>query len=318
MIYGYARRSTDMEDQAESLTRQNQRIRDLVANERPGQTFGGVVSETVSATKVPYDQRPEFMQLLERLRPGDELVVENIYRLDRGTYRMPALLEILSQRKITLTVIDLTMFRDGIPLGEVQGKIAVCGLMMAGAIWSENHRQGRIRSIQNLKAAGKPWNSVPPIGKKWGEDEHGKSTWEKDIDAQGVIREAVYRHHGIWHENPGVCEPLLEVAKRFANKKISIPRFRGKSNLGIKNTSPPHQRRRLLARWTHHPRTKCRWCDWRILKRVYSQYVNALIAGEEFGVAIEKIVEFEPERERELRWLQKVFREQYGEGLKVH
>lgn len=310
MIYGYARRSTPFEDQKDSLLRQNHRITELAAT-RSG-SFWGVEEETGSAHKTPYDKRPVFMVLLTRLKKGDELIVENLQRLDRGPYRVPKLLEELRIRGVTLTLLDPAVYRDGIPLDELQGQMFIYTLCTAGAVWMAQHRQGRRDSCRIKKAKHEPYTSFPPLGFQWGEDDKGKSVWVNDFPSQDAIRELVRRYHGIWHGS-GECEPVLNIAKDFLTRNVTLAGCRGKSNLGyITDTDPKKKRRRLVHRYKH-TKTGCPGIDHRAMRKAYARYVNELLLDEtEFAMPIDDYSETEPKHVDELRWLQKVFREQWG------
>lgn len=94
MIYGYARVST--KDQ--NLESQ------LVQLERYG--VDEIVSEKVSGVA---KKRPELENLLERLQPGDTLVVIRMDRLGRSTKQLLDLVEEFTERDVHLVILDMNI-----------------------------------------------------------------------------------------------------------------------------------------------------------------------------------------------------------------
>ncbi len=65
------------------------------------------VKEYGSASKIAYDRRPGFQQLLEAMQKGDVLIVEKLDRIDRDSMRQVCAVKLLAiDRKIRLIVLE--------------------------------------------------------------------------------------------------------------------------------------------------------------------------------------------------------------------
>ena len=311
MIYGYARKSTSYEEQEESLPRQIRKITERAAT-RSG-AFGGIESETRSAWKFEWRKRPAFMNVFAKLRKGDELIVENLERLDRGAFRVMGLLNELEQKKIILTILEPDLYPNGIPLGEPEGKIFIYTLGIRLTYDGAARSKARKREAKALKEAGEPYTAYPPLGFKWGEKPDGRSRFVDDFAAQEVMREVVRRYHGSWRGNPP--EPLRHIAHDLldSNRHL-VAGYRGKSNLTKKATdTPPERLHRKLAKIVTHAGNGRTYIEFKGLKTAYAHYVNELLNdGTEFGKPISLYDEIDPQHAMELRWLQGEFSRLWG------
>jgi len=309
--WGYARRSTDYEDQAESLTRQCSKIPLKFAQIKlsyPNLQFDpekNIFSETISATTVRYDERPECVKLFSLLRKGDHLIVENLQRLDRGALRQVACLSRLKDMGIFLWDIDSPLFPNGVQLDSYMGAILITACHMQTIMWGMASSEGRKRSAAAKKAKNEPYTTWPPIGFMWGEDENRRSIWVEDIPAQDLIREIVFRRHGCWHLTPNVCESWADIGYDMLARKASFAGTRGKSNLDVSKIATPRRRRLayIRPRMDGTPLLECKH-----MKFVYRQYRDQLLSGFEFKIPIEEAKLLRPGRKEELEWLLKVFK----------
>src|SRR3954471_16958943 len=152
--FGYARTST--RDQEAGLQAQ---IRDLIT---VGCAERDIYTEQASSVR----ERPELDLLRRRiLRPGDVLVVTRLDRLARSARDTLALAEELSQRGVTLKILDPAMTIE--PPGRANGSMAgamsrmILTVMAAMAqlereIMLERQREGIARAKAEGKYKGQP------------------------------------------------------------------------------------------------------------------------------------------------------------------
>lgn len=308
--WGYARRSTEYEEQAESLTRQESRIREKfeqIARENPQLKMGRVFCETESATMTAYTDRPECMAMLHSLKNGDVVIVENLERLDRNGIRQVDCLRELQKRKVVLWVLDNLFFPSGIDLNSYYGQAMVLASAMQTVQWGQRASEGRKRSIAHLKKEGLPYTTYPPLGFKWSEDDQEKSRWVPDFEARTVIREIVLRRTGAWYATPLKRESWRVLAREMADRKVYLAGTRGKSNSAYKTPSEKHRTRRYLARYAVSEKTGRQKIIAYPMRRAFRQYGRDLLDGKEFQIPLTTILAENPERRDEIEYLIRYF-----------
>lgn len=108
MIYGYARVSTSGQAKnGNSLEAQEEELRQYGCGE--------IVKEAYTGTKV---ERPRFEELLERMQPGDTLMVTKLDRFARTAVDGVQKVESLLQRGIKVHVLNMGLIEDT-PIGRL-------------------------------------------------------------------------------------------------------------------------------------------------------------------------------------------------------
>lgn len=143
--FGYGRISTRDQDV------QNQRLE----IERAGYTvdywFADQISGKVSAT-----QRPQFRELLDKIRDGERLVVAKLDRLGRDAMDIGATIKLLAARRIEVIVLQL----GKLDLTSAAGKMILCVLAamaeMERDLLVERTQSGLARAKAEGKVLGRP------------------------------------------------------------------------------------------------------------------------------------------------------------------
>ena len=108
MIYGYARVSTaGQEAHGGSLEDQETRLREAGAQE--------IVKDAFTGTKM---ERPAFSQLIERLQPGDVLIVTKLDRFARTAAEGAQTIQTLLARGVVVQVLNMGRI-DNSPMGKL-------------------------------------------------------------------------------------------------------------------------------------------------------------------------------------------------------
>ena len=107
MIYGYARVSTRGQQKGNSLEDQSVKLKEAGCKE--------IICETYTGTKV---DRPQFTELLKKLKPGDELVVCKIDRFARTASEGSDIVSQLVDNGIVVNVLNMGR-ADNSPMGKL-------------------------------------------------------------------------------------------------------------------------------------------------------------------------------------------------------
>lgn len=131
------------------------RQRDAV--EKAGVNPLQIFEETYTGMKM---KRPVFEKLLEKLRPGDEIVVDDLARLGRNRDELFLTIENLSQQKIRITCI----FQPYIKFDETDatGKLFLNLMLDINEFYREFHREQTMRGLEAATKRGK--RAGRPIG----------------------------------------------------------------------------------------------------------------------------------------------------------
>ena len=108
MIYGYARVSTVRQmKNGNSLEDQIAKLKEAGALE--------VVCDSYTGTKM---DRPEFSALLDRLQPGDKLIVTKLDRFARTAVEGGAIVKELHEKGVTIHILNMGI-ADNTPMGKL-------------------------------------------------------------------------------------------------------------------------------------------------------------------------------------------------------
>jgi len=144
-IFGYGRVSTA--DQ----TSENQRIE----IERAGYAVEYWLSDTVSGS-AHAAQRPQFKELLGKIRRGDTLVVSKLDRLGRDAPDVLATIKHLAALKVEVIVLQLGKLDLGSPAGKLMLAMLAAVAAMERDLLIERTQAGLARAKAEGKTLGRP------------------------------------------------------------------------------------------------------------------------------------------------------------------
>lgn len=108
MIYGYARVSTVKQMRnGNSIDDQVQQLKEAGAQE--------IVTDSYTGTKM---DRPQFTALLERIQPGDKLVVTKLDRFARTAVEGGTIVKALHEKGVTIHILNMGI-ADNSPMGKL-------------------------------------------------------------------------------------------------------------------------------------------------------------------------------------------------------
>ena len=151
MIYGYARVSTvkqmksgnSIEDQVKQLT-------EAGAQE--------IVTDSYTGTKM---ERPNFMALLERLQPGDKLIVTKLDRFARTAVEGGAIVKQLHENGITIHILNMGI-ADNTPMGKLMMTMLLAFAEFERDMIVERTQRGKeIARLNNKRVDGRPKKYKP-------------------------------------------------------------------------------------------------------------------------------------------------------------
>lgn len=156
MIYGYARVSTDRQEN--SAEAQSARL--LAYCEQSGLPFGGLfVDQDQSAYKIPMARRREAKKLLDALDRGDTLVFTKIDRCFRSLQDQCNTLAKWEEQGIRVVILDMPIQYD-----DPYGRCTLAVIGSTSQLASELTGQ-RVREVNAyLKANNLPYSSSRPFG----------------------------------------------------------------------------------------------------------------------------------------------------------
>ena len=136
MVYGYCRVSTQMQARdGNSLEAQKRLLKENGAEE--------IYSDAFTGTK---SHRPELDKLLDKLQPGDKLVITKLDRIARSASQGIELIQTLLDNSITVHVLNMGLM-DNTPTGKL-----IRNIMLA---FAEFERDMIIERTQEGKAIAK-------------------------------------------------------------------------------------------------------------------------------------------------------------------
>lgn len=108
MIYGYARVSTVKQmKNGNSIDEQVQKLKEAGAQE--------IITDSYTGTKM---ERPQFTALLQRLQPGDKLIVTKLDRFARTAVEGGAIVKELHEKGVTIHILNMGI-ADNSPMGKL-------------------------------------------------------------------------------------------------------------------------------------------------------------------------------------------------------
>src|SRR5664280_304981 len=179
-ILGYARVSTG--DQ--SLDRQKDEL--TAAGAEP------VYSEVGSGKKGAV--RPQWDELLRSLRNGDTLMVTELSRLGRSTSQLSQLADDLSDRGISLKILNLGI-DTGTPSGKLVYSIIAAVAEMERALLIERTNSGLAAARARGRNGGRKPSMTPAMVRKAQRQYDARELTVAEIARlAGVSRQTLYRH----------------------------------------------------------------------------------------------------------------------------
>ena len=110
MVYGYARVSTAKQaSKGNSLEEQKQALRDAGAPEE------NIISDQYTGTKM---DRPNFLELVKKLMPGDKLIVTKLDRFARTAVDGGQIVQDLRKRGVVIHILNMGLI-DDTPMGKL-------------------------------------------------------------------------------------------------------------------------------------------------------------------------------------------------------
>lgn len=185
MVYGYGRVSskgqglygTSLENQRDELLKEG-------ASEIYLETYTG---KTVD--------RPELNKLMDRLQPGDMVIVTKIDRLARDTIEGLTIIdEIVKEKKARITIVNLGTF-DSTPAGQLVRTIFFAFAEYERSMIISRTKEGKkyARATRPDYKEGRPKKEVPDFEKYYAETKSGKKTVTECCEILGISRSLWYK-----------------------------------------------------------------------------------------------------------------------------
>lgn len=179
-ILGYARVSTS--DQ--SLDRQKDELNASGAE---------MIYAEVGSGKKGAD-RPQWDELLRSLRKGDTLMVSELSRLGRSTSQLSALADDLSERKVSLKILNLGI-DTGTPAGKLVYSIIAAVAEMERDLLIERTNSGLAASRARGRKGGRKREFSPAaVRKAQDRYDEGNLSVSEIARLAGVSRQTLYRY----------------------------------------------------------------------------------------------------------------------------
>lgn len=150
-VFAYGRVSTNQQ------TAENQRLEIINAGFQIDYWFA---DEGVSG-KVCAKQRPQFSQMLEKIRDGETLVVSKLDRLGRDSIDVLQTVQSLSDRNIKVIVLQLGNTDLSSPTGKLLLTMLVAVASMERDLLVERTQAGLMRAKSEGKRLGRPSKTTP-------------------------------------------------------------------------------------------------------------------------------------------------------------
>lgn len=185
MVYGYGRVSskgqglygTSLENQRDELLKEG-------ASEIYLETYTG---KTVD--------RPELNKLMDRLQPGDMVIVTKIDRLARNTVEGLTIIdEIIEKKQARITILNLGTF-DSTPAGQLVRTIFFAFSEYERNMIISRTEEGKkyARATRPDYKEGRPKKEVPDFEKYYAETKSGKKTVTECCEILGISRSLWYK-----------------------------------------------------------------------------------------------------------------------------
>jgi putative DNA-invertase from lambdoid prophage Rac len=152
-IFGYARVSTHEQDIA------NQRLE----IERAGYMIEDAFwfADTGVSGSIKAAERPQFEVLLDRIRPGETLVVSKLDRLGRDALDVGQTVKMLAEREIEVVVLQLGKLDLASPAGKMMLTMLAAVAEMERDLLIERTQAGLARAKAQGRTLGRPAKTTP-------------------------------------------------------------------------------------------------------------------------------------------------------------
>lgn len=138
--------------------------------------------------------RPQWDELLRSLRKGDTLVVTELSRLGRSTSQLSALADDLSERKVSLKILNLGI-DTGTPAGKLVYSIIAAVAEMERDLLIERTNSGLAASRARGRKGGRKREFSPAAVRKAQEQyDRGELSVAEIARLAGVSRQTLYRY----------------------------------------------------------------------------------------------------------------------------
>lgn len=151
MIYGYARVSTaGQAAHGNSLPDQVAKLQEAGAET--------VIQESYTGTKM---ERPRFSELLDKLQPGDTLMVCKLDRFARTAADGAHTIQQLLKRGVSVRVLDMGLI-DDTAMGRLMVTMLLAFAEFERSSIVQRNADGKARAKESAKKRGVPWREGRP------------------------------------------------------------------------------------------------------------------------------------------------------------
>lgn len=160
-VFGYGRHSTNQQSVTEDV--QKGKVWQYFQNELApkGLVWGGWLYDGEESASKPLTERPEGLRLWAMVQPGDHVCWYKMDRAFRSSIDGARTLEMFKARRITVHSLDLRV-DTSTPLG----KFFQMMMLAVAELELDTLRLRTSEALQALKAQGRPYNGVCPMGYK--------------------------------------------------------------------------------------------------------------------------------------------------------
>ena len=151
--------------------------------------------------------RPQWEELLRSLRSGDTLMVTELSRLGRSTSQLSALADELSERKISLKILNLGI-DTGTPAGKLVYSIIAAVAEMERDLLIERTNSGLAASRARGRKGGRKREFSPAAVRKAQEQyDRGDLSVTEIARLAGVSRQTLYRYLDVTRGTASTTRP---------------------------------------------------------------------------------------------------------------
>lgn len=159
--------------------------------EPEGVVFGEFLDDGkgVSASRIPFHERPAGREILRRIKPGDHIIFDKVDRMWRRVSDFCRMTEWFERNHITMHIVNM----GGMSMNTSSqiGKI-ILTLLASFAEAEAAMTAQRIRdAAASLRSDGEPASAKPIFGTRYVKRSNGKKVIEWDLDARSAMDEVV-------------------------------------------------------------------------------------------------------------------------------
>jgi DNA invertase Pin-like site-specific DNA recombinase len=220
MDRGYGRISLDTQASG-SIAKQRARIGAFA-----GQDMEWYADESVSGSKVPFNERPAGNRLLSDLQPGDRVLVTKIDRAARSVKDLLNLVEVIDEKQASIVFVDQNIDTSG-PMGRFLLTLLGAIAELEAAIIAERRRE----SLEQFAIEGRHAIGRAPFGFESVPNPTGRGLVIRPHPIEGpVLRNAIERVLA-GETQESVCEDIGMSKSGFA-RLLRNPRLAGMTPSG--------------------------------------------------------------------------------------